>query len=70
MAKEALAAYEGTLAKEPNRYNAIAGAAQAAERLGDHAKAKNYYQKLVAMSDGAGPGRSELAAAREFLARN
>ena len=49
MAKEALAAFEGTLAKEPNRYNAIAGAAKAAERLGDRSKANGYNAKLVAL---------------------
>jgi hypothetical protein len=48
MAKEALAAFEATLVKEPNRYNAIAGAASAAERIGDQARAKSYYEKLVA----------------------
>jgi hypothetical protein len=42
MAREALAAYEGTLAKEPKRYNALVGAARAAELLGDLAKAKIY----------------------------
>ena len=31
MAKEALAAFEATLAKEPNRYNAFAGSARAAD---------------------------------------
>jgi len=46
MAKEALAAFEATLAKEPNRYNAFAGAAKAAERLGDKATARTYYDKL------------------------
>jgi tetratricopeptide (TPR) repeat protein len=39
MAREALAAFEATIKKEPNRFNAIAGAAKAAERLGDQAKA-------------------------------
>jgi hypothetical protein len=48
MAKDALAAFEATLVKEPNRYNAIAGAARASELLGDRAKAKTYYEKLVA----------------------
>ena len=46
MAQEALGAFEATLAKEPNRYNAFAGAARAAELLGDRAKAKTYYEKL------------------------
>lgn len=35
MAKEALAAFEATKAKEPNRLHAFAGAAKAAEALGD-----------------------------------
>src|SRR6202040_1498659 len=38
MAKEALAAFEATLKKEPNRFNAYAGAAKAADKLGDTAK--------------------------------
>ena len=46
MAKDALAAFEATLAKEPNRYNALAGAAKAAELLGDGAKAKTYSERL------------------------
>ena len=35
MAKEALAAFEATKAKEPNRFRGFAGAAKAAEKLGD-----------------------------------
>ena len=46
MAREALAAFEVTQEKEPNRYHGFAGAAQAAERLGDKAKAKANYEKL------------------------
>ncbi|MGZ3296655.1 MAG: tetratricopeptide repeat protein, partial [Xanthobacteraceae bacterium] len=53
MAREALAAFEATIQKEPNRFNALAGAAAAAERLGDTAKAKGYYQKLMALADNA-----------------
>jgi tetratricopeptide (TPR) repeat protein len=70
MATEALAAYEATLAKEPNRYNAFAGAANAAERLGNKAKAKGYYEKLIALTSGSDAQRPELAAARLFLAGN
>jgi hypothetical protein len=70
MAAEALAAYEATLRKEPNRFNATAGAARAAERLGDAAKAREHYQKLAAMAGGADGGRPDLAAARGFLAKN
>ena len=40
MAKDALVAFEASMGKEPNRYNGFAGAAKAAEVLGDKAKAK------------------------------
>jgi tetratricopeptide (TPR) repeat protein len=69
MAREALAAFEATIKKEPNRFNAVAGAAKAAERLGDKDKAKDYYQKLTTIASNADTVRPELAAAREFLAK-
>ena len=40
--EEALAAFEATLEKEPNRLGATIGAAKAAEKLGDAAKARQY----------------------------
>lgn len=70
MAKEALAAYEATKTKEPNRYRGYAGAAAAAEKLGDKVKAKDNYQKLVALTEGADAPRPELAVARKFVASN
>src|SRR5262249_17973251 len=70
MAREALPAFEATLKKEPNRFNATAGAAIAAQRLGDKAKAKAYFQKLTALASDADTVRPELKAAREFLASN
>lgn len=70
MTREALAAFEATMAKEPNRFNGLAGAAQAAELLGDKPKAKAHYAKLVALAGGSGADRRELAAARQFLERN
>src|SRR6266568_2319076 len=70
MAREAGAAFEATIKKEPNRFNAIAGAAKAAERLGDKAKAKDYYQKLAALASNADTDRPDLVAAREFLSKN
>jgi Tfp pilus assembly protein PilF len=69
MAREALAAFELTQEKEPNRYHGFAGAAQAAERLGDKTKAKANYEKLIALVGDAND-RSEIAAARRFLASN
>jgi tetratricopeptide (TPR) repeat protein len=70
MAKEALAAFEATKTKEPNRFHGFAGAAQAAEKLGDKATAKANYDKLLALTAGADGERPELAAARAFVASN
>jgi predicted Zn-dependent protease len=69
-ANEALVALEATIKKEPNRFNAFAGAAQACERLGDKAKAKEYYQKLASLAGNADTVRPDLAAARKFLGSN
>jgi tetratricopeptide (TPR) repeat protein len=70
MAKEALAAFEVTMAKEPNRFNSYVGVAKAAQALGDTAKAKATYEKLVALAAGADSERPTLAAARAFVASN
>ena len=69
MAREALAAYEDSIAKEPNRFHGLAGAAKAAERLGDREKARAYYGWLVSLTSGPTGDRRELIAAKEFLAR-
>ena len=60
MAKEALAAFEATMSKEPNRFNGYVGAAKAAQALGDTAKAKATYEKLVALAAGTDPGDPRL----------
>ena len=60
MAREALAAFKSTQVKEPNRYHGYAGAALAAERLGDKAKVKSNYEKLVVLGSDADAGRPEL----------
>jgi tetratricopeptide (TPR) repeat protein len=69
MAGEALAAFEATLKKEPNRFNALAGAAQAAAMAGDKANAKGFYQKLLTLAS-AEADRPELATARDYIAKN
>jgi tetratricopeptide (TPR) repeat protein len=69
MPREALAAYEATLKKEPNRLGAYMGAAKAAEKAGDHSKARDYYEKIVAMTEGADQTRTELADARAYLTK-
>src|SRR5450631_990504 len=66
-AEEALTAFEATLKKEPNRLGAYVGAATSAEKAGDKAKAKDYYEKIVAIADGADNSRTEVADARAYL---
>ncbi|OON66972.1 hypothetical protein [Hymenobacter sp. CRA2] len=63
----ALAAYEATLQKHPNRFNALYGAATAAEKAGQSKKATLYYQQLLTVAPAAETARPELAAARLFL---
>jgi len=70
MAREALAAFEASIKKEPNRFHALAGAAQAADRLGDMAKAKDYYRQLTTIAGNPDSARPGLVAARKFLAKN
>ena len=68
--KEALAAFESTKAREPNRFRGFLGAAQAAEKLGDKAAAKANYEKLLALAGGSNSDRPEIAAARKFVTVN
>jgi hypothetical protein len=68
-AKEALAAFEATIKKEPNRLGAYAGAAKAAEKSGESAKAQEYYSKVVAIADAADNTRTEVVDARAFLTK-
>jgi hypothetical protein len=68
-AKEALAAFEVTIKKEPNRLGAYVGAAKAAEKSGESAKAQEYYSKVVAIADAADNTRTEIADARAFLTK-
>jgi uncharacterized protein HemY len=67
--KEALTAYEATLQKEPNRLLTYVGAARAAERAGDKAKARRYYAKVVELAAGADTVRPEIAEARAFIGK-
>jgi len=57
------------LKKEPNRLGATIGAAKAAEKLGNAAKARQYYAKVVALTDGADASRADVADARAFMAK-
>ncbi|HEX7284504.1 MAG TPA: hypothetical protein VF239_20780 [Vicinamibacterales bacterium] len=62
--KEALAAFEAVMKKEPNRFLAIWGAAKAAEALKQTAKAKGHFKHLTEMGKDAGSERPELQYAR------
>ena len=68
-AKDALGAFEATLKKEPNRLGAYVGAAKAAAQLDDKARARAYYEKVVAIAGDADEARGEVADARAFLKR-
>ncbi|HKW31606.1 MAG TPA: hypothetical protein VJN92_01275 [Candidatus Acidoferrum sp.] len=50
--KESLTEYEAVLKVAPNRFNAVYGAARAAETYGNNEVAKRYYQKLTEISPG------------------
>ena len=70
MPKEALAAFEATLKKEPNRLGATLGAAAAAEKSGDVAKARHHYAAAIALTENADPVRPQIVQARTFAAAN
>jgi hypothetical protein len=63
-AAAALAAYETSLGTAPKRFNSIAGAARAAERLGATERAAAYRAELAALAAKADTVRPELAAAK------
>jgi hypothetical protein len=66
---EALAEFEATMKKEPNRFRGVYGAAVAAERSADHEKAKAYYMQLLKICEHGDAGvRPELVAARSATA--
>lgn len=68
--KEALAEFQKTIVKEPNRFRALAGAAAAATLARDPAGARKYYEQLLAVAARAdAPGRPALKAARDATRR-
>ena len=66
---EALKEYESTLVDEPNRFRSLYGAARAAERAGDAARARTFYTSLVSLCASADTVRPELREARMFLSK-
>jgi tetratricopeptide (TPR) repeat protein len=64
---DALAEYEASLKTSPARFRTFWGAAQAADRSGDTAKAKTYYTKLIELCGSGDATRSEVAEAKSRL---
>ena len=65
---EAAHEFELSLRTTPNRFRSLAGGGQAADMSGDRARARSYYQQLVALARDADSDRPALTRAREFLA--
>ncbi|MEX2271538.1 MAG: tetratricopeptide repeat protein [Vicinamibacterales bacterium] len=63
---DALAAYEATLKREPNRTRTILGAARAAKAAGRTDAAKAHYRSLIDVMDPKSP-RPELREAKAFV---
>jgi predicted Zn-dependent protease len=66
---QALQAFEAALKMEPSRFWTLFGAARAADRAGDSAKAKTFYTRLVTQTTDADPERPALKGAKAFLAK-
>src|SRR5262249_33811111 len=69
MTKEALAAYEAVLKKEPNRLAAYVGAAKASAKGGEAAKAKQYTAKVLTLTKDADTKRPEISELRGMVGR-
>jgi tetratricopeptide (TPR) repeat protein len=65
---EALREFEISQTREPNRFHGFAGAAEAAAKSGDAAKAKQYYARLIELVGEDSP-RPEVLRAKTFLAQ-
>jgi hypothetical protein len=66
----ALREFEATLATEPGRFRALAGAVRAAEAAGDSARVRLYARQLARVCErGDRPGRADLALARRLSIR-
>jgi tetratricopeptide (TPR) repeat protein len=66
--EQALAEYEIDLKFNPNRFNALYGAGQAAEAAGKQDKASQYYATLVKVCAGSNSDRPELSRAKGLVA--
>ena len=64
----ALTAYQEALKESPNRFDALYGAARAAQFAGNPDEAQSYYAKLIEIC-GPHADRQELQQARVYLAK-
>jgi tetratricopeptide (TPR) repeat protein len=64
--KDALAAFEATMKKEPNRFRGAYGAAMAAEAMGNKDAARKYYRQVLEIAKDSDNLRPELKRARSF----
>lgn len=65
----ALVEFRATMQKEPNRFLALKGAAQAAHDAGDTEAARGYYRDLLQVAATADSERPALTRARAYLVR-
>ena len=66
-AELALENYKKTLERNPNRFNAVYGAAKAAESLNNREEASNYYKALLELGFENDPQRSQIKYASEYV---
>jgi len=67
--QEALVEYQTDLKQNPNRFNSLYGAAQAAEAAGQQKEANEYYAQLLKSCEGGSSTRAELSHAKQLLAQ-
>jgi hypothetical protein len=67
--QQALAEYQTDLKLNPNRFDGLFGAAQAAEAAGKQSDATEYYALLLKVCDGSNSTRPELSKARQLVAQ-
>jgi tetratricopeptide (TPR) repeat protein len=65
---EALAAYEQSQVRDPNRFRSLYGAGQAAAQSGNRDKARYYFSRLIELAGSA--LRPEMEKTRRYVASN
>ena len=67
---DALVEFEASLRIYPARFNAVAGAARAADEAGREDSARKYYAQLLALSATGDGTRPELQVAKQFVSKH